>query len=190
MKIFYLGAIGVLLIFLSCIPVYPPQHNERQFKKEFLERINLARQKGCNCGNVYMPPAPPIIWNNQLEDAAQEHAQDMSNLSYFSHTSKDGRSMSDRAIAIGYDYKGYKNYTVGENIAQGQMTIAEVMDGWLKSPGHCRNLMNPAFKEIGVAEVNHYWVQDFGGRVPFSAEQERLIKSGRYKLIQKEGPGH
>jgi len=60
-----------------------------------------------------------------------------------------------------------------------------VMQGWFHSPGHCKNLMNPAFKEIGIAENNTYWVQDFGGREEFSPEEQRMIKSGRYKLIER-----
>ncbi|MEO6851734.1 MAG: CAP domain-containing protein [Mucilaginibacter sp.] len=187
MKLIYSAT--ALIICLFCIAANPAQ-SEKQFKKEFLKRINLARQKGCNCGGTYMPPAPPLIWNDQLADAAKGHAKDMSNLNYFSHTSKDGRTTADRVIAAGYAFKGYKSFAVGENIAQGQMSIAEVMDGWLKSPGHCKNLMNSAFKEIGIAEVDHYWVQDFGGREAFSTEQQRLIKSGKYKLIEKGMPGH
>jgi uncharacterized protein YkwD len=175
----------VFSVFLSGIAASPTSPPKKDFKKEFLSRINKARQEGCHCGDVYMAPAPPVVWNNDLETAAQNHAEDMSSQHYFSHTSKDGRTMSDRVIAIGYGFKGYKSFTVGENIAQGQMTIAEVMDGWLKSPGHCKNLMNPAFKEVGVAQFNQYWVQDFGGRVPFSSKEEKLIKSGRYKLIEK-----
>jgi len=189
MKRLFLGGLATLIIFLSCFPAGSKPDSERKFKKEFLDRINKARSKGCNCGNTYMAPAPPLVWNNELAVAAHAHAFDMSDRNYFSHTSKDGRSMSDRAINAGYDYKGYKSYTVGENIAQGQMSIAEVMDGWLKSPGHCANLMNPSFKEIGIAEVNHYWVQDFGGRESFSPEQQKMIKSGKYKLIQR-GPVH
>jgi len=94
--------------------------------------------------------------------------------------------MQDRIVMAGYIFKGYRSFMVGENIAEGQMSIAQVMQGWIKSEGHCKNLMNPGFKEIGVAENNHYWVQDFGGRESFSAEQQRLIKSGKYRLIEKE----
>jgi hypothetical protein len=58
------------------------------------------------------------------------------------------------------------------------------MNGWFKSPGHCKNLMNPAFKEIGIALYNTYWVQDFGGRESFTEEQQKMIKSGKAKLIE------
>lgn len=149
------------------------------FKEEFLERINEVRQKGCKCGNVYMPPVAPLVWNNQLTDAARDHARDMSKRKYFSHTSKDGRTIQNRIMAAGYTYAGYKSFAIGENIAQGQESIAEVSNGWFESPGHCKNLMNPDFKEIGVAEYNRYWVQDFGGRVAFSAHEQEMIRSGR-----------
>ncbi|MGZ3753098.1 MAG: CAP domain-containing protein [Mucilaginibacter sp.] len=185
MKRLFFSGLTIFIILFPGIPIAHERINGEHFKQEFIKRINQIRQKGCNCGHTFMPPAPPVSWNDYLEDAARGHALDMSERNYFSHTSKNGRSMSDRVIAAGYDFKGYKNFTVGENIAQGQMTIAEVMDGWLHSEGHCRNLMNPEFKEVGVAEIDHYWVQDFGGREPFSSEEQKMLKSGRYKLIQK-----
>ena len=181
-KIF--GSLAMLVILLLSIAAIAPWPAAKNFKKEFLDRINEARRKGCNCGDVYMPPAPPMVWNNDLEKAAIAHAQDMYDKDYFSHTSRDGRTTADRVINAGYTFKGYKAFYVGENIAKGQMTIGEVMDGWLKSPGHCKNLMNPDFKEVGVAQFNDYWVQDFGGRKPFSAYEQRMIKSGKYKVIQ------
>jgi uncharacterized protein YkwD len=132
-----------------------------------------------------MQPAPPLVWNDNLELAAIGHANDMYSRNYFSHTSKDGRSMEDRIVFAGYIFKGYKSFAIGENIAMGQQSIAEVMQGWFKSEGHCRNLMSATFKEVGVAAVNNYWVQDFGGRESFSGEQQKMIKSGKYRLIEK-----
>jgi uncharacterized protein YkwD len=180
----------ILTIFLSCIAGSRGADPAGNFKKDFLNRINKVRHDGCNCGTTYMPPAPPLVWNRDLELAAQNHAEDMFSRNYFSHDSKDGRTVSDRVIASGYAFKGYKSFTVGENIAKGEMTIAEVMEGWIKSPGHCKNLMNPSFKEVGAAQFNDYWVQDFGGRVPFSAQEEKMIKSGRYKVIQSPPSGN
>ncbi|WP_221284447.1 CAP domain-containing protein [Mucilaginibacter sp. SP1R1] len=177
--------LGVLLIFGN---VYG--QSASQFKSDFLYRINLIREKGCNCGVKFMPPAPPLTWNNKLQDAAMGHAKDMARKNYFDHTSKDGRSMEDRIVFAGYTFKGFKSFAIGENIASGQTSIAEVMDGWFKSEGHCKNLMNPDFKEVGVAMYKNYWVQDFGGRQSFSAEQQRLIKSGRYRMVQEKGSGH
>jgi uncharacterized protein YkwD len=157
----------------------------QKFKNDLLYQINKTRAAGCNCGSQYMPSAPPLRWNDQLEGAALKHAKDMYKLSYFSHTSKDGRSMQDRVVSAGYNFKGFKSFLVGENIAAGQENINEVISGWFKSEGHCRNLMNRDFKEIGVAEFNNYWVQDFGARENFSEEEQKLIKSGKYKLVEK-----
>ncbi|MBB5394167.1 CAP domain-containing protein [Mucilaginibacter sp. AK015] len=155
------------------------------FKQEFLDLINQTRAKGCKCGDTYFPPAPPMVWNNDLEEAAKGHAKDMARQNYFSHESKDGRTMNTRIINAGYVFKGWKSFMIGENIAFGQNSIPEVMAGWFKSEGHCRNLMNPGFKEVGVAEYNKYWVQDFGGREAFTKQQQELIKSGKYRLIEK-----
>ncbi|WP_374951980.1 CAP domain-containing protein [Mucilaginibacter sp.] len=160
------------------------------FKQQFLDLINKTRAKGCTCGNTYMPPVAPIVWNDNLQKSAEGHAKDMAKQNYFSHTSEDGRSMQTRIVTAGYQFKGFKSFMIGENIAAGQTSIPEVMAGWIKSEGHCKNLMNPGFKEVGVGEYNHYWVQDFGGRESFSAEQQRMIKAGKYRLIQKDPESH
>jgi len=175
-----LKIITAVIAVSALIAGYTPHITEsNDFEEEFLSRINEVRQKGCKCGNLYMPPAPPLVWNDDLADAAKDHARDMSKRQYFSHTSKDGRTIRDRIMAAGYTYEGYKSFAIGENIAQGQETIAEVSKGWFQSPGHCKNLMNPGFKEIGVAEHNRFWVQDFGGRIAFSPQEQKMIKSGK-----------
>jgi len=182
------GSVLAVLFFTSFS--YNAPGNYANFKDDFLRLINKTRAAGCKCGGDYMPPAPPMIWNNDLEKAADGHAHDMYKRNYFSHTSKDGRSMETRIVTAGYIFKGFKSFAIGENIAFGQTSIEEVMAGWFKSEGHCRNLMNPDFREVGVAEYNKYWVQDFGGRESFSAEQQKLIKEGKYRLIQKETSKH
>ncbi|WP_374164612.1 CAP domain-containing protein [Arcticibacter sp. MXS-1] len=166
---------ALLLLFTSCAMPLTAQNPLRQarrttlvvdpaFQQEFLMRINEIRTRGCNCGKVYMPPVPPLTWNDQLENSAYLHASDMNRKKYFSHISKDGRTSKDRIMAAGYRPEGYKTYAVGENIAWGQRSIREAMEGWLKSEGHCHNIMNKSFREVGVAMENNYWVQNFGGR--------------------------
>jgi len=178
--------IFIIILLLPGLKAYCQQtESTPQFRREFLEYINRTRERGCDCGGAYMPPVQPLVWNDQLEFAAIGHARDMANRNYFSHTSKDGRNVEDRIALAGYTFKGYQSFNIGENIAMGQMNIAEVMRGWFKSPGHCKNLMNAEFREVGVAQSNDYWVQDFGGRLPFSPEEQRLIKSGRYRLVEK-----
>lgn len=178
---------AVLLFLCAFAKISQPQTvSTPPFRAAFLDKINRLRAQGCRCGVERMPPAPPLIWNDRLEIAAMGHAGDMASQNYFSHTSLDGRTMQDRIRNAGYSSKGFESYEIGENIAWGPQTIAEVMDGWIKSPGHCRNLMNPGFKEVGVAENGGYWVQDFGGRTPFPADVQRMIKSGQYHVIERQ----
>ncbi|WP_158642889.1 CAP domain-containing protein [Mucilaginibacter ginsenosidivorax] len=145
---------------------------------------NKKRAVGCKCGIVEMGPAEPLSWNDSLFKAAYLHAADMAKLNYFSHISKDGRNATARIIKAGYNYQGFKSFVAGENIAEGQESLPEVFEDWFKSEGHCKNLMNPKFKEIGLAMVNGYWVMDFGGRVVFSEAEQEQIKKGDLKVAE------
>lgn len=189
MKRSIFGCLFILLVF-SEVKAFCQQSGSEQFKREFLAHINKVRSEGCTCGTTYMPPVGPLTWNNTLQKAAEGHAWDMSNNNYFSHTSLNGRSMEDRIVSAGYKFNGYKSFAVGENIAWGQSSIDEVMDGWFKSPGHCKNLMNAQFKEVGVAENHKYWVQDFGGRESFSAREQEMLRSGRMHLVETPMASH
>ncbi|MGI4727025.1 MAG: CAP domain-containing protein [Janthinobacterium lividum] len=137
------------------------------FKAEVLDRINAVRAHGCNCGHTFMPPVAPVIWNEKLAIAAAAHAQDMADQHYFSHESRNGDHIQNRFQKAGYGTAGFQRYVIGENIAQGQQSIEQVNRDLFKSEGHCKNLMNPNFKEIGAYVYNYYWVEDFGGRYPF-----------------------
>jgi uncharacterized protein YkwD len=110
---------------------------------------------------------PPLKLQTQLRSAAAWLAKDMAERGYFDHTDRLGRSIDPRLPDFGYsDYSA-----IGENVAGGQTTPADVVAGWMRSPGHRANILNPEFREIGVAYFNsksgrlhHYWVQDFGAR--------------------------
>ncbi len=167
MKKMYFLLFAIMLITPSFVAQSSLRISDNSFKEQFLDRINDLRQRGCNCGGEFMPPAPALHWSDRLTEAAQGHATDMARHHYFSHESLNGRTLRDRVFAVGYTFKGFKKWSVGENIAEGQRSIDEVMDGWIQSEGHCKNLMNAQFKEIGIAEYRYYWVQDFGGRVSF-----------------------
>lgn len=71
---------------------------------------------------------------------------DMAINQLFSHTGSDGSTHGERITREGYDWRTY-----GENIAVGYPTVSDVMQGWLGSEGHCRNIMTPDFAEIGAA---------------------------------------
>jgi len=128
-------------------------------KTVLLKFVNDARKKGCNCGNTYYAPAPALTWNDRLEEAALAHSKDMFQNKYFSHTGSDGTSSGERISNAGYTWRWF-----GENIAEGYSAEKDVVDGWLHSPGHCANIMNKNYKEMGVARIGDYWTQDFGSK--------------------------
>jgi uncharacterized protein YkwD len=121
--------------------------------------VNEVRSKGCTCGTTIMPAVPALAWNGLLAKAAYDHSNDMKMNGYFSHTGRDNRSPGERIKAAGYNWRTY-----GENIAMGQTTEQIVMKSWLNSEGHCKNIMNKNFKEIGVGRAGNYWTQVFGAR--------------------------
>ena len=126
-------------------------------KAVLLQLVNTIRKKGCQCGNAWYAPAPPLAWNDQLEKAAAEHSLDMLQNNYFSHTGPNGAGAGVRIQEAGYRWRDY-----GENIAAGYQTEQEVIAGWLKSPGHCKNIMNRNYQEMGVGRAGNYWTQAFG----------------------------
>ena len=96
-----------------------------------------------------------------LADVALGHASDMAEHGYFEHKDLAGRTPADRVKAVGYREK-----LVGENIAYGPESADEAVRGWLDSPGHCENIMDPRFSEMGLAfaigkapKRGLYWVQ-------------------------------
>ena len=128
-------------------------------KTVMLQLVNEVRQNGCQCGDTYYNPVPVVSWNNQLEAAAYEHSEDMYTNEYFDHVAPDGSNGGVRIQRAGYNW-----FTFGENIAAGYRNEKEVVTGWLQSPGHCKNIMNKSFKEMGVARVGNYWTQEFGAK--------------------------
>lgn len=107
--------------------------------QKLLERINAARGQARQCGGKPYAAAQPLAWNATLGGAAEAHSRAMANGNFFDHLDRDGRTPGDRA-----ELAGYSGGLIGENIAAGQDGVDKVVDGWLASPGHCANLMNPA----------------------------------------------
>ncbi|GGY83431.1 hypothetical protein GCM10007388_15570 [Pseudoduganella plicata] len=130
---------------------------------EVLAAVNAARAAPRNCGEQHFDAAPPLRWNDALTKAALAHSSDMATHRYFSHTERNGSVVDDRATRAGYAWQ-----RIGENIAAGQKSVAEAVASWLDSPGHCANIMNPGFEEMGLAyAVNPlrgrvYWTQVLG----------------------------
>ncbi len=134
------------------------------FQAEVLQRVNALRAAGAVCGTTPYAAAAALNWNNLLQQAASDHSGDMAQHNYFSHDSLDGKSFVQRLTDAGYNYSA-----AGENIAAGDQTVESVVNRWLNSPGHCANMMNPSYRDIGVACVrsdsatySRYWTMDLG----------------------------
>lgn len=109
-----------------------------------------------------------LTLNPLLGNSAMFHANFMADNDCFEHLCPGEPELGQRARAAGYNW-----FLVAENIAAGSPTPAAVMDGWMKSPGHRANILNPDLREIGIGYVlldrdggnekwRHYWVQNFG----------------------------
>ncbi len=133
------------------------------FRTSVLARINQYRAAGASCRSAgSFAPAAPLAWNSLLAQAAAGHSQDMAANNYFSHTGRNGSSMVDRVNATGYAWSN-----LAENIAAGYPSVTAVVDGWMASDGHCKNLMNPQLQHVGLACVasststyRTYWTMD------------------------------
>jgi uncharacterized protein YkwD len=115
--------------------------------------INKARASECD---------NPLRTDERLRTASRRHSADMAKNDYFSHVGKDGSSFVDRIARAGYP----RGSAGGENIAMGYMSAKAVVEGWLTSEGHRKNIMNCSFKAVGVGLAYRgstpYWTQDFG----------------------------
>ncbi|MCW2813396.1 MAG: hypothetical protein JWN84_851 [Nocardioides sp.] len=132
--------------------------------RQVLNLVNVARAVPRTCGDVRFDAARPLTIEAHLTRAADDFAELMATRDFFSHSSPDGSDPGDRITAAGYQWRAY-----GENIAAGYSEAGAVVQGWIESPGHCKNLMNPGFRHVGLGHAydagsryGSYWVQDFG----------------------------
>lgn len=132
--------------------------------RKLLILLNAARAQPRHCGAQSFAATAPLTWNAVLATASDTHSRDMANGNYFDHKDRDDHTPGDRA-----ELAGYMGSEIGENIAAGQDTGRKVVDGWLSSPGHCANVMNPQFRELGAAyavdpksDAGIYWTAMLG----------------------------
>ncbi|GAA2849122.1 hypothetical protein GCM10010517_06420 [Streptosporangium fragile] len=134
-------------------PTASPSPTQGSSTADEVVRLTNAERRKAGCGALVHDP--------QLRAAAQGHSADMAAKNYFSHTSQDGRTMTDRIKASGFS----PMRAWAENIAMGQRTPAEVVQGWMNSSGHRANILNCTYTHIGVGVANSargiYWTQNF-----------------------------
>lgn len=121
-----------------------------------LEILRLVNQERTSRG------LSALTLSQKLDTAADLHSEDMATQGYFSHTGQDESSAGDRIERAGYDWRRY-----GENIAFGYQSAASVVQGWMNSEGHRRNILNANFTHMGLGYVTNasgrpYWTQVFG----------------------------
>ena len=123
-----------------------------QFVQQVIDLTNQQRAKN---------GLPALKADTQLSGVAQKKSQDMAQNNYFSHTSPTYGSPFDMMRDFGVSYK-----SAGENIAQGQRTPQEVVNAWMNSEGHRKNILSNNFTHIGVGYVTdgHHWTQMFIGK--------------------------
>jgi uncharacterized protein YkwD len=143
--------------------VTPAVKDTAQVSKEVLSLVNAARGKARKCGRKQFAAVPPLTLSAVLNRAALVHSQDMANKSFLEHRGSDGSMVGERTTRVGYKWR-----TVGENVANGAQTAQAVVELWLKSPGHCANIMTAGFTEMGIAfavnresDAGIYWTQVF-----------------------------
>lgn len=141
----------------------PDLGNWQEAGQRVLQHVNAARKEPRECGQRSFDAADALQWNARLANAAREHSRDMAAQDFVGHAGSDGSTAAERTRRADYAWK-----RVGENVAAGQGAPQKVVEGWLASPGHCANIMNPAFTEMGAAYALNrdskgriFWTQVF-----------------------------
>ena len=127
---------------------------EASWRAEMLASVNAERA---------LSGANPLVHCAALDRAAQAHSDDQAAHNKMTHTGSNGSNAGQRIAAAGYG--GVQGW--GENVAVGYPTVGAVMSGWMNSPGHRANIMNPSYRHVGLgmatsAPGSPYWTQNFG----------------------------
>ncbi|MBY0124537.1 CAP domain-containing protein [Bacillus sp. S/N-304-OC-R1] len=133
-------------------PAAPASSSVSAYEQKVVELTNKERAK-------YGVPALKLDEN--LSKVARAKSVDMQTKGYFDHNSPTYGSPFDMMKQFGITYR-----TAGENIAMGQRTPEEVVNAWMNSEGHRKNILNSSFTHIGVGYVanGNYWTQQFIGK--------------------------
>jgi len=127
----------------TVIDAVTPKKKETVRNDNVLTAINIidATNKERIAGGL-----TPLTPNDKLAASAKLKVDDMIKLEYFEHNSPTGVTVSDLGNEVGYNY-----VIMGENLALGNFTgAADLVDAWMKSPGHRENIMNTSYMEIGI----------------------------------------
>jgi uncharacterized protein YkwD len=128
-----------------------------------VEQLNAMRGQSAPCSEVGAA-MQRLSWESRLAASAQEQAMDLAARDRLSHVDSRNRGLGVRLRSVGYAAAG-----AGENLAAGQTGIDDALQAWLASPSHCANLMQPEYRDVGLACVQRrgsryerFWVAHFG----------------------------
>jgi len=165
------GALALAgLLLASCVSVGPPETSApgaaAPSSTRVIDLVNEARAKPRRCGSARHAAVPPLAKSAVLDRVALAHAREMAARGRMSHEGADGSTPGERATRAGYDWR-----SIGENVAFGQASAEQVVAGWLTSPHHCENIMDPDFTDMGIGVAaggrsGPYWSQVFGKPAP------------------------
>jgi uncharacterized protein YkwD len=165
-----------LLLIVVCAAVYAQE--DAAAEQELFRDANQARAKA---------GVPALEWNEWLAQAALAHAQKMLSRNELSHQFPGEPAITERLASTGLRFDAS-----AENVAFGA-TAAEIQDGWMHSPGHRENMLNPRYNAIGIAVLRRgnslYAVSDFAHTVPkFSAtDVENTVAETMNQIRARQG---
>jgi uncharacterized protein YkwD len=154
-------ALGIASLLAGCTPSppgLPPLDGEADATAaRLLELVNDARAATRGCGALgWHDAAAPLALEQRLGRAAQLHSDDMRATGAMSHVGSDGSTLRQRV-----DRQGYPWVALGENVGRGYATPESVVNAWLASDGHCANVMDAGFSQLGAGESGRFWTLVF-----------------------------
>jgi uncharacterized YkwD family protein/spore coat assembly protein SafA len=129
-----------------------PSNHYQSIEQQVVNLVNAERAKA---------GLKPLKADWELARVARFKSEDMRDNRYFDHNSPIYGTPFQMMKSFGINYR-----SAGENIAAGQTTAESVMQAWMNSPGHKKNILSPTFTHIGVGyakggSYGHYWTQQF-----------------------------
>jgi uncharacterized protein YkwD len=175
----YVLALGLFFMLVACgevpqvtpenVPITPPVNTPTALSAELqtlLVLVNEVRGQGYDCGTAgTFAAAEPLSLDASLSLAAQKHSLDLeaTGMTTNMHVTPQGavNYTAGMKFTQRIEAENYKWALAGENVAYNFATSQAVLKAWLESPGHCKNIMNPKFSEIGLGKAGAYWTQVF-----------------------------
>ncbi len=141
----------LVIVFLFCAypsPGYPAEDQALlapadPMIQEFVRLVN-AKRRSIGCAE--------LKWDSQVAAIALDHSEDMVSRHFFSHTNPDKKGPAERLQASNLGFS-----LAAENLVRRAKTAQEAFDAWLRSPGHCRNMLDSRFARHGVGRVGDRW---------------------------------